>query len=101
MRWLAGPLRIIEYSVTVKGPCGSTRVDQFRLITTLLDHKRAPAAKLAAVYHEHRESENGYGELKTRLRGAAFTLRSGLPELLNQEIFAFPDCLPGVMQSQS
>ncbi|MFF4128361.1 transposase [Microbispora rosea] len=93
-RTLPGPpqghrVRIIEYSITVKGPCGSTRVEQFRLVTTLLDHKRASAAKLAAVYHERWESENGYGELKTRLRGAAFILRSKLPELVNQEIFTF------------
>ncbi|MEV0169338.1 hypothetical protein [Nonomuraea fuscirosea] len=27
---------------------------------------------MAAVYHERWEIENGYGELKTRLRGAAF-----------------------------
>ncbi|MGP3961673.1 IS4 family transposase [Nonomuraea sp. 3N208] len=81
-------VRIIEYTITVKGPGGSTRVEQFRLVTTLLDHRRAPARKLAALYHERWESENGYGELKTRLRGAAFILRSRLPELVNQEIFA-------------
>jgi hypothetical protein len=35
------------------------------------------------------ESENGYAELKTRLRGAAFILRSRSPELTRQELFAF------------
>ncbi len=34
-------------------------------------------------------SENGYAELKTRLRGAAFILRSRSPELVCQELFAF------------
>jgi hypothetical protein len=36
-----------------------------------------------------RQSENGYAELKTRLRGAAFILRSRSPELVRQELFAF------------
>ena len=52
------------------------RIESFRLVTTLLDHKRAPAAKLAALYHQRWENENGYAELKNRLRGAAFILRS-------------------------
>jgi hypothetical protein len=82
-------VRIIEYAITVNGPGGSARVEHFRLVTTLLDHNQAPAAKLAALYHERWESENGYSELKTRLRGTAFILRSKLPELVTQEIFAF------------
>lgn len=81
-------VRIVEYTVTVKTADGRSRVESFRLVTTLLDHKRAPAAKIAAVYHERWEIENGYGELKTRLRGAAFILRSKLPELVCQELFA-------------
>ena len=32
--------------------------------------------------------ENGYAELKTRLRGAAFILRSRSPDLARQELFA-------------
>jgi hypothetical protein len=44
---------------------------------------------VTALYHERRESENGYAELKTRLRGAAFILRSRSPELVRQELFAF------------
>lgn len=81
-------VRIIEYTVTVKTADGRTRIEPFRLVTTLLDHQRAPAAKIAAVYHERWEIENGYGELKTRLRGAAFILRSKVPDLVCQELFA-------------
>jgi hypothetical protein len=33
--------------------------------------------------------QNGFAELKTRLRGAAFILRSRSPELVRQELFAF------------
>jgi hypothetical protein len=82
-------VRIIEYTVTVRAADGTTRIEAFRLATTLLDHQRAPAADLAAVYHERWESENGYAELKTRLRGAAFILRSRSPEMVRQELFAF------------
>jgi hypothetical protein len=48
---------------------------------------KAPAAQVAAVYRQHRG--NCYGELKTRLRGASFILRSRSPELVCQELFAF------------
>lgn len=81
-------VRIIEYTVTVRAAGGATRIELFRLVTTLLDHQLAPAAELAALYHERWESENGYAELKTRLRGAAFILRSRSPELVCQEMFA-------------
>jgi hypothetical protein len=82
-------VRIIEYTITVTTADGRTRTEPFRLITTLLDHERAPAAKIAAAYHERWEIENSYSELKTRLRGAAFILRSKLPDLVCQELFAF------------
>jgi hypothetical protein len=82
-------VRIIEYTVTVRAADGTTRIEPFRLVTTLLDHQQAPAAGLAALYQERWESENGYAELKTRLRGAAFILRSRSPELTCQELFAF------------
>jgi hypothetical protein len=90
-RVLAGPgeghlVRIIEYTVTGSG---GTRTEPFRLATTLLDHEQAPAAQVAAIYHQRWEIENGYGELKTRLRGASFILRSRSPELVRQELFAF------------
>jgi hypothetical protein len=81
-------VRVIEYTVTVRDARG-TRTEPFRLITTLLDCGQAPAAQLAALYHERWESENGNGELKTRLRGASFILRSGTPELTCQELLAF------------
>ena len=93
-RVLAGPgeghlVRIIEYTVTVTDSGGGTRTEPFRLATTLLDHEQAPAAQVAAVYHQRWEIENSYGELKTRLRGASFILRSRSPELVRQELFAF------------
>jgi hypothetical protein len=82
-------VRIIEYTVTVTTADGRTRTEPFRLATTLLDGERIPAVQLAATYHERWEIENSYGELKTRLRGAGFTLRSRAPDLACQELFAF------------
>ena len=82
-------VRVIAAEVTVSCHDGTSYGGWYRLATTLLDHQRAPAARLAALYHERWESENGYAELKTRLRGAAFILRSRSPELTRQELFAF------------
>lgn len=82
-------VRVVEYTVTVRTTEGATRVEAFRLVTTLLDHTAAPAQELADVYAQRWEIENGYGELKTRLRGAGFILRSKSPELVQQEVYAF------------
>ncbi len=59
----------------------------YRLITTILDHKLAPAKELAALYHERWEIETTLDELKTHLRGAQIVLRSKTPELVRQEFF--------------
>jgi hypothetical protein len=82
-------VRVTDFAVTVTSPGGGTRTESFRLVTTLLDHELAPAAELAAIYHERWEAENGYGELKSRLRGTGFTLRSKTPEMVRQELWAF------------
>ena len=82
-------MRVICYTVTVHAADGATRTEPFRLVTTLLDPEVAPAAALAAVYHQRWEAETGYGELKTRLRGAEVVLRSKSPDLVEQELFAF------------
>ena len=60
---------------------------RYRLITTILDHKQAPAKELAALYHERWEIETTLDELKTHLRGAQIVLRSKTPELVRQEFF--------------
>jgi hypothetical protein len=59
----------------------------YRLITTILNHKLAPAQELAALYHERWEIENSLDELKTHLRGAQIVLRSKTPELVQQEFY--------------
>jgi Insertion element 4 transposase N-terminal/Transposase DDE domain len=59
----------------------------YRLVTTILDPAQAPAADLAALYHERWEIEGALAELKTHLRGARVVLRSKTPELVRQEFW--------------
>ena len=59
----------------------------YRLVTTILDPAAAPAAELAALYHERWEIEGALAELKTHLRGARIVLRSKTPELVRQEFW--------------
>ena len=59
----------------------------YRLVTTILDPAQAPAADLAALYHERWEIEGALAELKTHLRGARVVLRSKTPALVRQEFW--------------
>jgi hypothetical protein len=59
----------------------------YRLLTTILDPDAAPAAELAALYHERWEIETALDELKTHLRGARIVLRSKTPDLVLQEFY--------------
>src|SRR5437763_4516983 len=59
----------------------------YRLVTTVLDPAAAPAADLAALYHERWEIEGALAELKTQLRGARVVLRSKTPGLVRQEFW--------------
>ena len=76
-------VRVIEYRL--EGVEDSEPI--YRLLTTILDHQKAPAEELAALYHERWEIETALGELKTHLRGARIVLRSKIPELVEQEFY--------------
>jgi hypothetical protein len=76
-------VRVIEYRL--KDVPGAEPI--YRLITTILDPKLAPAKELAALYHERWEIETALDELKTHLRGAQIVLRSKTPELVEQEFY--------------
>src|SRR3954454_983770 len=58
----------------------------YRLVTTLLD-PAAPAAELAALYHERWESEGAFAELKVSLPGERLMLRSRRADLAEQELW--------------
>jgi hypothetical protein len=76
-------LRVIEYRL--EGVAGSDPI--YRLVTTVLDHEKAPATELAALYHDRWEIETTFDELKTHLRGSRIILRSKTPDLVQQEFY--------------
>lgn len=76
-------VRVIDYRL--EGVEGAEPM--YRLVTTILDHQPAPAAELAALYHQRWEIETAFDELKTHLRGAHIVLRSKTPDLVRQEFY--------------
>lgn len=77
------PVRVIEYRLEDVEDAEPL----YRLVTTLTDPDEAPAAELAALYHERWEIENAFDEFKIHLRGAKVVLRSRTPELVIQEFY--------------
>ena len=76
-------LRVVEYRLE-----GARDAEPLhRVLTSLLDPDQAPAAELAALYHERWEIEVALAELKTGLRGARVVLRSKTPALVRQEVW--------------
>jgi len=76
-------VRVIDYCLD--GVAGAEPI--YRLVTTILEHDKAPAQELAALYHERWEIETALDELKTHLRGANIILRSKTPDLVRQEFY--------------
>jgi hypothetical protein len=76
-------VRVIEYRL--EGVEGAEPL--YRLATTILDPEAAPAAELAAIYHDRWEIETAFDELKTHLRGSRIVLRSKTPDLVRQEFY--------------
>jgi hypothetical protein len=60
----------------------------YRLVTTILDPSRAPAAELAALYAQRWEQETALDELKPHQRGPGVVLRSKTPAMVEQEVWA-------------
>jgi len=80
------PIRVIEYVLDDPGRTGAER---YRLLTTILDPKRAPARELAAAYAQRWEFENALDELKTHQRGPRIVLRSKFPDGVYQEAYGY------------
>jgi hypothetical protein len=76
------PARAVEY--TIAGHEGV-----YRLITTILDPNKAPAAELAALYAQRWEFESTLDEVKTHLGGSHLVLRSQHPDGAEQELYGF------------
>jgi hypothetical protein len=80
-------VRIIEARVTVTYADGVSGTQQWRLITSLLDHTRYPADELVALYHRRWQAETTYLSIKyTILDGRV--LRSDHPADIDQELYA-------------
>ncbi len=78
-------VRVIEYNIDgIPDP-----EPVYRLVTSILNPKDAPAKELASLYHERWEIETAFDEFKTHLRGAKIVLRSKRPELVIQEFYGF------------
>jgi hypothetical protein len=76
-------VRVIDYEL--EGVAGAEPF--YRLMTTVLDPRQAPAVELAALYPQRWEIEGCFDELKTHLRGGRVVLRSKTPVLVEQEFY--------------
>ncbi|MEN3615747.1 transposase [Plantactinospora sp. ZYX-F-223] len=80
------PVQIIEARISIT-TTGGHHTSDYRLITTLLDPHRYPAADLAELYHQRWEIETTYLELKSTILGGR-VLRARTPDGIDQEIHA-------------
>ena len=79
-------VRVVDYRLDDSGRPGEP--EGYRLITTILDPERAPAAELPTLYRQRWELETALDELKTHQRGSGVVLRSKDPDGVRQEIWA-------------
>jgi hypothetical protein len=80
-------VRVVEYDVPDRAGNGTGEL--IALVSTIIDPAQARADELAAAYHSRWEEETANDQLKTHLRGPARILRSKLPDLVYQEIWAW------------
>jgi hypothetical protein len=80
------PVRVVDAQITIITTAGR-RTGCCRLATTLLDHRRCPAAELIGLYHRRWEIETAYLELKSTILGGR-VLRARTPAGIDQEIYA-------------
>lgn len=80
------PVRVIDAEITITTTAGPA-AGVYRLITTLLDDHRHPAAELIRLYHDRWEIETAYLELKSSILGGR-VLRARTPAGIDQEVHA-------------
>jgi hypothetical protein len=80
-------VRVIEFALN--DPGRPDVKERYRLVTTILDPKDAPASELAALYAERWEFETALDELKTHQRGPRVVLRSKHPDGVRQEVWGY------------
>lgn len=84
------PIRVIDAVLTTTTEA-KTLTTEYRLVTTLLDPRQAPALGLMSLYHERWEIETAYCELKSRILGGR-VLRGRHPGAVIQEVWALLTC---------
>jgi hypothetical protein len=80
-------VRVVEYDVPDRAGNGTGEL--IVLLSTIVDPADARADELAAAYHDRWEQETANDQVKTHLRGPGRVLRSRLPDLVRQEIWAW------------
>ena len=78
-------VRVVEYEIGDR----DGQDELIALVTTITDLREAPAAALAAAYHERWEHEAANAQLKTFLRGPGKILRSQSPDMVEQELWGY------------
>jgi hypothetical protein len=78
-------VRVIEYEI----PDRDGNRELIALVTTITDFREAPAAALAAAYQQRWEHEGANAQIKTFLRGPGKILRSGSPDMIEQELWGY------------
>lgn len=76
------PARLIEFAIDM--PKGT---EHYRLLCSIMDHRKAPAIQLAHLYNRRWTIESVFAELKTALRGRGMVLRAKTPDHIRQEIY--------------
>jgi hypothetical protein len=88
--WLSAfggvPVRVIDAEITLATSARRT-CGRYRLVTTLADPARYPAAEVIALYRERWEIETCYFELKSTILGGR-VLRARTPDGIDQEVYA-------------
>lgn len=82
-------VRVVEYQLRDAAAAEGQKepANVYRLLTTILDPAVADAQELAALYPQRWEIELSIKESKTVLRKGRITLRSKLPDLVEQEFW--------------
>jgi hypothetical protein len=80
-------VRVIEAEITLTLEDGTTTITQWRLLTSLLDWRRHPAADLITLYHQRWEIETTYYSIKATLLDGRVLRSRSIPGI-EQEVWA-------------
>jgi hypothetical protein len=80
-------MRVVEAWITVTYADGTVRREAWRLVTSLLDHRRYPAAEVVELYHRRWQAETTYDTIKSTILDGR-VLRSDHSDDVDQEVYA-------------